>query len=668
MDSQKNATEQNVQGFKPYIDHSVAIRNGMYGKWEYSKKTESTTFIPMGSAVYLEKVIVNAETLDRVMQLYFLDAHGERVSFSLPREKLTEQGISEFTRKGVQVTKKNISVLLATIFNQEKDVPCEMHHTELGFAIYQNQKVFYGAKGVNVPSSYNGQLAIQQTGDFNAWKTMVQTEVIGTNMELILAMASAAPIIDFYKDDLHTGNLLISLVGESSTGKTTAGCLAVSLGAKCSFSGDSMVATFADSKNSLMRSIYSSFPMLIDEGSLIRFNPTSMLYELAEGRERNRLTKDLTKAESRRFSTAIFMTSEKSLLNLCDENTGLYVRCMEFENITWTKSAESADKIKSVCEQNYGFVIELLVKKLLGLHKCNKSQTVVDKFKEFQQELVKYQRDKDRYTALTERICKMAALVVLGAYFFSDVTGIKLDSIEMGKRMLDNTAASDGERLDIGNRALDYICQYVAVNRAKFVLKRATETDTPISPLDCKGRIQTFSARMTENGQHITAELFLPEIVFEEILQKGGFPDKKVVLKKLKDMGVLHSDKDRYISKFVVLSPPLVKGYRIYIPADKTSLISPQSKEEEQTNQGWEDVAEDCPFPENGEKEKTESIQENSSHDGLDEEKQKDEDIKSSEKVSQYAELTKQWEKDFEKFPDQDEVEWDAYFAEGGNE
>lgn len=100
MDSQKNATEQNVQEFKPYIDHSVAIQNGMYGKWEYSKKTESTTFIPMGSAVYLEKVIVNAETLDRVMQLYFLDAHGERVNFSLPREKLTEQGISEFTRKG----------------------------------------------------------------------------------------------------------------------------------------------------------------------------------------------------------------------------------------------------------------------------------------------------------------------------------------------------------------------------------------------------------------------------------------------------------------------------------------------------------------------------------------------------------------------------------------
>ena len=235
------------------------------------------------------------------------------------------------------------------------------------------------------------------------------------------------------------------------------------------------------------------------------------------------------------------------------------------------------------------------MKKLLGLHKCNKSQMVVDKFKEFQQELVKYQRDKGRYTALTERICKMAALVVLGAYFFSDVTGIKLDSLEMGKRMLDNTAASDGERLDIGKRALDYICQYVAVNRAKFVLKKATETDTPIAPLDCKGRIQTFSARMTHNGQHITAELFLPEIVFEEILQKGGFPDKKVVLKKLKDMGILHSEKDRYISEFVVLSPPLVKGYRIYIPADKTRLITPQSREEKQTDQGWED-AKDTPF------------------------------------------------------------------------
>ena len=41
------------------------------------------------------------------------------------------------------------------------------------------------------------------------------------------------------------------------------------------------------------------------------------------------------------------------------------VRCLEFENITYTKNAESADRIKQVCEQNYGFIIPLIAKKLL---------------------------------------------------------------------------------------------------------------------------------------------------------------------------------------------------------------------------------------------------------------------------------------------------------------
>lgn len=133
--------------------------------------------------------------------------------------------------------------------------------------------------------------------------------------------------------------------------------------------------TFADSKNSLMNSICSAYPTVIDEGSLIRYNPTSLLYELAEGREKGRLTRELVKAESNKFNTTIFMTSEKSILGMCDQNTGLLVRCLEFEEIVWTKSAHSADNIKAVCEQNYGFVIINIATLLLQYEKKGKKST-----------------------------------------------------------------------------------------------------------------------------------------------------------------------------------------------------------------------------------------------------------------------------------------------------
>ena len=80
------------------------------------------------------------------------------------------------------------------------------------------------------------------------------------------------------------------------------------------------------------------------------------------------------------------MTTEKSILGLCDQNTGLLVRCLEFEGITWTRSADSADRIKAVSEQNYGFVIIHIATLLLKIEKANKISEVLDKYKDYQKQ------------------------------------------------------------------------------------------------------------------------------------------------------------------------------------------------------------------------------------------------------------------------------------------
>lgn len=130
----------------PYVDKSVEIRNGMYGKWVYDKKGKTYLFDYMGAAVRIKKVIVYAETQDRVLELYFYDPHGVKVEFSIPRQKMTELNISEFTRKGVQVNRKNISTLLISIFNQEKKATMEIRHLTLGFSTYGGKKVFLAGK------------------------------------------------------------------------------------------------------------------------------------------------------------------------------------------------------------------------------------------------------------------------------------------------------------------------------------------------------------------------------------------------------------------------------------------------------------------------------------------------------------------------------------------
>lgn len=402
---------------------------------------------------------------------------------------------------------------------------------------------------------------------------MIQEEVTGTDMEIILAIASAAPLIDYFHETLHTGNLLVSLVGESSTGKTTAGCLAVSLGARSSSHG-SMIFSFSDTPNALMNSICSSYPTVIDEGSLIRFNPTSLLYNLAEGKEKGRMTGERKVAECNTFHTAIVMTSEKSLLNMCDENTGLLVRCFEFEGVTWTKSSDSSERIKTICEENYGFVIPNIVSLLLNMEEAGTISGVRETYSQYQSDFVEILRKEGKYTSFSERVCKMIAVIALGADFFSKATGIQLDSVEIGKKVLGYTAVSDPAKLDIGQRAWDYICQYITTNYANFVVgapvvpKDSAENDYGQNGVtrDCLGRIAEIPVKMLPDGQCVSAEAFLPEIVLEKILYRGGFQDKKIVLRKLREKGILHSEKDRTISDIEIISKRKVKGYRIYLP------------------------------------------------------------------------------------------------------
>lgn len=550
------------------IDSSVAIRNGQYGKWEY-RKNEAPRFVPMGAAVHLKSISMDADTLERTLNLSFVDAQEKEVHIVLERKNLSEQGVLSLLAQGVQVTKKTASTLVISLMNQEPTVSCEIRHKELGFRMFEEKRVFFGGKGINVESIYCGNLLIKPTGSFDAWKEMVRTEVLGTDLETIVAIAAAAPVIDFLKEEIHTGNIIASLVAESSTGKTTAGCLAVSLGSKCSFAGDSMVTTFADSKNSLMRSIYSSYPMLIDEGSLIRYNPTSLIYELAEGKEKGRLNKELEKADARTFSTAILMTSEKSILNLCDENTGLYVRCLEFENVVWTSSAESADNIKKVCERNYGFAIPLIAEHLLTTDR----DELIERFWDYQKKIVEHVRTREKNTPLTERISKSVAMILLAADVFVEVTELKLNVPRICTFVLVNSLMSEGKTLDIGPRALEYLRQYIAVNDFKFVKGKPDTNELTAVPLDCKGRLQNIRPKLLPDGKRAIQEVLLPEIVFEEILAEGGFPDKKVVLKKLKEAGYLACDKDRYLSRFTIANPPAVRGYRIYLTAEKDTVF-----------------------------------------------------------------------------------------------
>lgn len=561
--STKNNTNDTFVTNKQYD-----IQNGQYGKWEQTK--DSLTFIPKGSAVYLDLVKNYIDSGKIIFTLRFRDAQGQEREIDFPRKELTENGVMELLEYGVQVTKQDCKALLVSIFNQESSAPAKCYHEKLGFHSINNQLIFLGKRAKGIKSTYCGDLKIGSHGDYTVWKNLVKEEVLGhVPMELALAVGGSGIVVDYLRRTIPLENVIFHAIGDSSTGKTCSALLAVSCCAAPSFSGESTVHNFADTVNSLLNSIPSSFTTLIDEGSLCHYNCSNLLYSLAMGKEKARLTKDFERKDSASFANTIIITSERSLLNTTDEFSGLLVRNIEIMGEVWTKSAESADRIRSVIENNYGFLASKIANYILEFEEEN-SNDIFELFDYWVTCFVEDAKENGYYNHLTERASKQYAIIMVSVNLIEQVMEIELQEDKIFQFLIDHSLVRDVNKADIGQRAMDYFLQYVQSHFSQFI----TEKNDEFIPTVCLGRIEKkFRAVTLKNGSISNKRIYVSDIVFEKILQEGGFQDKRIVLSKWKDIfGYLKSEKDRYISEIQIADSTKVKGYIICVPCDDSEI------------------------------------------------------------------------------------------------
>lgn len=467
---------------------------------------------------------------------------------------------------GAQVTKQSARILIESLQNQEPFVKSEYVHESIGFTTYDERTIFLGRKAIGVDSNYMGRLQIGEKGSYEKWKQMVEEEIIGNiPMEFMLAVAASAPLVDYLNDKEQVDNIIIDLVSESSCGKTTAGLFMVSCGAKPSIQDDSMVLNFSDTSNAMLASIQSAYPFLIDEGSLCRYNPTNLLYSLFMGKEKIRLNQKLEKSEPAHFNTAIAITSEKSMLGISDENTGLLVRVLEFENVLWTKSAKSADKIKNTISNNYGFLIPMLAETILFSEEQDEQYQIASVYRAWKEDLIESAKEKGFYNNLTERACSQYALIMTGASLVEATMDIDLDKEGIKEFIETHSPVREIDRTDIGLRALSHLMQYVTANYSKFI----TPENEDHIPQKYLGRISSFREKTLNDKMTCSKCLYVSDETLEDILKDGKFPDKRIILKKWKRLGILKCERDRLISDIKITGNLSVKGYVIYLPDAK---------------------------------------------------------------------------------------------------
>ncbi|WP_419877955.1 DUF927 domain-containing protein [Brevibacillus centrosporus] len=474
---------------------------------------------------------IDEQTFDILLQFWFKNHWREK---SVKRSQLQINELTKLLDHGVDVPNYKVGQVAKFLSLQEKDAPLRQVHHKLGWADYNGELVYQHQEilSTKVPysSTYRGNMLLQK-GTYEGWKQVIKQEVLGhTPLEFALTCGFASPLVALIARIIDMEVLIFHAYGDAAQGKTTAGRVFVSPFGLPSKREGGLVLQWYGTKNGLVSQLRDKhgFPIVLDEASMNRIKDfTDVLYLLAEGREKARMTKEIEERKRASWSGFFFSTAEHSLQQKSNQNSGLLVRLQEKGNVPWTRSAENSNKIKEGLLQHYGQAGPMFVQFLIAKGK----DAIVDVWKKWAKLCHQKMILKD---SLSERMADKFALILATAELMNECFDF---SVNIGG-ILEFLLEMDQENVegrDLGERAYQYLKQMVIQHQANFIMDGA-----PASR-ECWGSI----TRKSGKGVEVT---FMKE-PFKKLIHEGGFDDSSVVLGKLKAKGYLDHEANKLTRK-----------------------------------------------------------------------------------------------------------------------
>lgn len=548
----------------------IDIIDNIYGKWQENGNSQPY-FKACGRAVWVLEVFTELESGNELLKLEFITNVTSNTTkvVDFPRSLLNAQGASRLCELGIDAQPHNVSVLFQLIQKQEMFLPKTLRHTHLGWAFDSNKNLlFKGKKAIgNQESSYFGGKDVGTRGKYKLWKKMVEEEVIGrTSLEFAVILGLSATLVGYLNEHETCESLLVHLCGDSSTGKTTAARLAVSVAGRPSFDGSTLMATFQSTKNAIIKNVANNYgmPQAFDELSMFSGNLTQLIYDFVGGKDKSRLNSSSNPKVSENWATTIITTGEKSLLTDAKQNAGLSVRVLVFDSIKWTENASHAERITSVITQNYGFATLKFARYLLDYDK----QKLQKKIEFWRNAYLNGTTINDKFT---ERISRKYAILLATASIAKKALGINFEKIGILKFILENEANADLER-DLGLKAYEFFLEFVETNPSLFGYKSGNKW------LNAKGNqnfgiVEDLGTPEVVKGTTYSQYIIISKTKFQVICSKYGFEDPNIILKDWKNKGILKSERDRLVSdKKISSMGNAVKCYIIRVSSERTAL------------------------------------------------------------------------------------------------
>lgn len=532
------------------------IRMGKDGVYKLKEKDGETISVKIAEPIKIRNIYEDIETKEIYLELNYMYKE-ELKEIMITRDIFTKNNLLELQKYGVDVTEENAKDLIKHLINCEIDAEKNYTYTSLGWGSFNNNTIFKHCEFLpkqNSTALYCGEFDINPKGNKSEWIEMLNKEVIGnTELETIIAISLSSALVYVLNELIDGESIFVHLSGDSTTGKSTALMLALSVWGSCDPHTKSLFLNWNATSNALMRMMKNNNGILvgIDESSVSTIEDFSkIIYQLANGKERIRMNKELKMDESGAWKTTIISTGENSLKGSSNQNKGISVRILEFNNIQWTKSAENAERIKNCVLNHYGHIWEDFVNKIIELGEIPIREMFKEVLNKLNENLVK--------NRLSKRLIKKIAAIVLAGEIANMTFDFKLNIEKITEFFNDNVLLNNDIDEDIDVIALEYVKEYISKNARKFYKTNVTMEDWGYLSHEIVGRIE-----QCKGGY----EVYIPTNKMKEILQEGKFTNHKLIIDKWNNKGLLKTDKGRTTTKKRIsnLAPTSVRCYCLLI-------------------------------------------------------------------------------------------------------
>lgn len=518
----------------PYFLNS----NGFYEVIPPKSNNDVEKIIQLSSPIIIENKFLDPST--GVEKLIITDGKNiERIEAS---DILTSFKLPGLIKYGFNINERYIKSLSYALQSMRQSLPLSKLYTGVGVlqsddegTIISLDKPYFSkeieqsqANEIICETHYD----LQPKGTFKDWWEMYLKQVKGNLLlELAVVFAASSLVTAFLKTrhEVEFAGTIFSFMGNSSTGKSTAAALAVSIAGNPTKGSNTLFRSWNGTRNALEGYLSSNFgvPIVLDELSAATFKETTgLLYSLAEGQGRQRSNIDGNVKELKNWGTTVISTAEHSILNDSARNDGLNVRTIEISE-AFTTSADNADAIKRATSVNYGHIMPLIAEYLL------KRGNEVIKWFHAEHDWFKNQlKNETSHTGI--RMFKRYAAITTSARIFERVIATSIDLDAIRNYLLTYHSDSVSER-SLADKALETITQFVAQNRGKF------SDDNRLSTM-----VENYGLIELKDN---CIQVKILKDVFKRMLEENQYQDVNNVIDALRDKGHIQSDPNRKTTK-----------------------------------------------------------------------------------------------------------------------